>query len=253
MKSIWQYLTITVFMILSFQYCTAQDIQMDRPKEIVNTDSTEIQKNIVQDIRNRFGSNIKMRMSSVNSKGIISGLSGFELNKDLTATDPRKRAFQFLEMNKDILRIENPREQFEISQHDPECNDEDCVTLEQVEKGVMVFGGHVEFRFIRDSSGVMEIEGFRSHICPDTRGINTFPAISEERVRQIALGDSICKGFSPSLNPAPFLCIKEYNQVFRLVWLVNIKNINICESKVYDFTIDANDGKVLWAGCYKRP
>jgi Zn-dependent metalloprotease len=246
------YLIVFIFLVYA-QYCPAHN-EPGRNRNTFknsNSDSTEIQKQTVQSIKQRFGPDVIIRMD-VKSNGVINGLLGKGLNKGLTETDPQRRALQFLELNKDLFLIENPKEQLQIANTDPATMGTHSIYIEQVEKGLKVFGGSYVFNFIKDSDGIPQITGFIGNFRPMARGMNTTPSISAEQAVQIAMGDSVCQGKNPSLSRDPWLYIREFNRQLKLVWYFSLKGINSCESNKYFFIIDAQNGKVLWAGCYNE-
>ncbi len=241
---------ILASMSLIFARYGISQVDSGREPEIApkpNRDSTEIQKQTVQAIMERYGPDL--RGLSVNSKGIVYGFFGSNLNKGLTAKDPKGRVFQFLEINKDILKIENPKKQLRFVDYDRTELKFPDVSLEQVENDVLVWGGLYNFRFIKDSSGVYQIRTFMGNFFPEASAINTKPSISADRALQIAFEDTICREENPSLDRAPTLYIRDYDKQLKLVWSVNLNGINTCETKIYIFNIDAQSGKVLASGC----
>lgn len=244
---------IIIALLLFTRNCPAQNTSSKNLDTLQssNYDSTEIQKQTVQSINQRFGPDIKRL--DVKPNGVINSLISKGLNKRLTETDPEKRVLQFLEMNKDILHIENVKEQITILKNDQKLTDRLNIAVPQVENNIHVIDGVFFFSLSKNPSGVTLIDGLSGRFCPEARGICTIPAINAQAAEQVALTDTICIGQNPTLDGSPLLRIKLYKDQAKLVWFVSLKNIYSCKSGTYDFYIDAQDGTVLGTRCFEMP
>jgi hypothetical protein len=205
-----------------------------------NPDTTDAQRATLRLIWERFGINC-----CVNRNGVLTGLFGDRINLGLTSNDPVERVYQFLERNRDLLNLENPREELLLKRCSRNDNGTGHVHLYQKANGIIVNGSFYHFIFTTDpdSQGIRlyELEGA---YYPEARFINTIPAISQAQAESIAVHDPRHNGAIPNIRNTKLL-IMGIDGSLRLVWQMAVTNGAFGGSAGY--IIDAQSGAILAA------
>jgi len=208
---------------------------------VTQCDSTDVQKTIIRKIKDRFGIN-----AGVDKSGAISICNDY-LSLPLTEGEPLERIYQFLEQNRDIFQLENPRQELRLRYaYSPPRARIRLVdfSFDQIE----VRGGHVGIGLSADSLSLDSLFVIRigCRIFPQARSVNTTPTIKKEQAIDIALSDTAHTGIPPEIypnranvGPDPQLIIQIRDDIPHLVWPVHVY---VGGPTYY---IDAHTGEVL--------
>jgi hypothetical protein len=187
----------------------------------------------------------------VDQNGVLIGLRNEHINIGLTSNDPVERVYQFLEINRDLLHLENPREELPVKSFD--CSDSGAcyVRLYQKANGIVVEGSYYRFALIptpdRQGLRLYDLDGA---YYPEARQINPVPAISRAQADSIALSDPAHENTRAEASGADKLIICGFDDGLHLVWRVGIINGGYGGSASY--LIDANTGIILKSGTALR-
>jgi hypothetical protein len=207
-------------------------------------DSTEVQRQMVRLVIARFGLVIPCGEGlGVNRDGIVTGIRARAINRGLTAIDPTERAYQFLELHRDLFGLENPRQELVV-----ERSTTRTVVFQQMANGIPVILGRSLIRLapvgysfhIRPDSNL--IEEFGGEIYPEARNVNPNPAVSREQAIAIAQSDTAHGGQATEVSGAR-LYIAKFNEGCRLVWRLGLSGGGHGGAGLY--FIDAQTGDIL--------
>lgn len=164
---------------------------------------------------------------------------GSPLSTSLDDSEFVKKAFAFLEGNKEHYKIANPRTEFVV---EGEINENGWCTviLDQVNNGVKVENGYFSVNFRHN--GPLSFNNIIGFYDPEARKINTSPAIGEEQAERIALADSKHKDTKPEISSIELL-IGRIDGDLRLFWSVGLINGGGVGS--WNYRVDAQTGKIL--------
>ncbi len=212
-------------------------------------DSTEVQKQVVDTIIHRFQmtrwEGIRINVDKDGKVGYISRIVG---NTGITSSDLIEGTFQFLEKNRDLFDIENPRLEFVFERIDTSyghTGKEINVGLSQVENGIEFLYHFSGFRanFQPDSAGNYKLYSIFASIYPEARTINPKPTISAEMAKEIALNDSVNIGCDPKVAREPTLCFCKFDECIYLAWeTLILGKVGLCGGT---YLIDAHSGNIL--------
>ena len=162
-----------------------------------------------------------------------------DLSNGIDATDPLETVYQFFEANKDIYKLVDPRRELLPVGFKNGIEPVRTIKLRQVVDGVRVNSRGFVTRFGSDKK-LCYVDG---QIDPDARQVNTTPAISEERAKEIAVADQRTKrALKPSIAEAELL-IGRFDNKMRLVWHLGLtEGVGVGSWYYY---IDAHSGKVM--------
>jgi len=207
-------------------------------------DSSEVQRQMVRLVIGRFGLVIPCGEGlGVNRDGIVTGIRARAINRGLTALDPTERAYQFLELHRDLFGLENPRQELVVERASARA-----VRFRQMANGIPVILGRsllsvaptgYTLHMWPDSNLLKEFEGA---VFPEARNVNTTPAVSREQAIAIAQSDT-AHGGQPTEVSVADLYIAKFDDGCRLVWRLGISGGGYGGAGIY--MIDAHSGAIL--------
>jgi hypothetical protein len=236
-KEIILLLLLSVF-VTSSQAFNKIELKPDSSSNSANTDSTDIQREMVRNLVHRFGFGPNWRYCGyfigVDHLGKIRGLRGIPFYPDSTSR-LTEWAYNFLETNRNDLGIENPQQELLLSRKFPRV-----VRMQQVVNGVKVLNGFVQFELDSDTSSIaIDLYSY----FPEARNINSTPSIDSLQAFSIALDDPV-NDTIPSVAHNAKLIIAKFNDGFHLVWDFFITGGGYFNGGS-EFFIDAHDGSIL--------
>jgi hypothetical protein len=204
------------------------------------SDSTDIQREMVRSLAERFGLGTNWANCGysigVDRAGRVTGLNGIQFRPDST-NSMSEWAYRFLETNRDIFDIENPRQELPLSK-----NAHGTVEMYQVVNSIKVLNAYVQFGLNSDAS-VAYID-FSCY--PEARNVNTTPSIDSLQAFSIARSDPQNENH-PAKPLKAKLMIAKFNNDFHLVWTFILSGGGYFDGESRYF-IDAHDGSVLKIG-----
>jgi len=158
------------------------------------------------------------------------------LNKGITASDPLERCYQFFELHKELLALDNPREDMVVK-----VQREETIRFYQYFKGIKTHNSHSIHFNPKDGN---DIVGYSASPDPEVRSVDTNYEISKEQAQQIAVAH--CQTLHPDLimtsTQEPELQINRFESGCRLIWKVIVFR---GMEPYYSYSIDAHNGEVL--------
>jgi len=171
----------------------------------------------------------------LDKNGIPISIEG-ELSKGITAIDPVEMAYQFFELNKDLYRIESPRDELIVKGIIEGGELGTTIKLGQVVGGIRVDSRG----FILQYGRAKKLWCVDGQIDPDARQVDATPKITFEQAFQIALADTLDHGPKPvPLNQE--LVIMRFKDGLHLVWDFGMNTGRL----PWHYTIDAHTGEIL--------
>jgi Zn-dependent metalloprotease len=232
-----KYVTASLIMIFSLflfllVLSSESNRQISSPKTTLDDSVTIRIQNVKALAISRFGDRIKF-----DDDGIPVEIEG-DLSKGITAKGAADQSYQFFEINKDIIGIQNPR---------------DVLIVDDVHfEGAIVVKLHLEISRIRIPSNftlTFTKEGilyrYSGGIDPEARKIDLHPAISEEQAIEITLNDSKAYHTTTENAKSLGLTIGRFDDgILKLTWMINVRKFDSVAFD-YNYCIDAKTGKIL--------
>jgi len=210
--------------------------------DLNQSDSTDAQRATVQKIRGRFG----ITNAPVDKNGVITGIRDYLDNYiplPMAGDDQLEWVYQFVDQNRDIFQLENPRQELSLRYSTTSRNGLVSFDFDQVVNGIKIRNGFLGMLIIPDSA---IIKSMNCKIFPQARSVNTTPNITREQAIDIALSDTAHTGIPPEIypnranvGPDPQLIIQIRDDIPHLVWPVHVY---VGGPTYY---IDAHSGEVL--------
>ena len=235
-------LKIVLWLSIIFLLTTSNAFSQNRP----TPDSTDIQRQVVRTIVERFG--FRQNDGSgfaVNNHGILTGIRGEGINVGLTSNDPVERVYQFWEHNQDLLQIQNPREELVIPNFRRYPNGSIIVYVDQMVSGVKVLKGGYIIDLKSDSSRtwITQITSNSHGYLPQARNINTIPTIDSLEAGRIAMNDAD-NGSGKTRASNYQLWIANFNDEPHLIWRLGTGGA-VAREASFIYMIDAHTGTIL--------
>jgi Zn-dependent metalloprotease len=184
-------------------------------------------------VEQEFGAHLWLRFSENGTPYDIGG----DLNRGITATEPKEKVYQLFELHKDVFGILNPREElvdFKAKTFWKNGNVQSAV-IYQYYDGIKIYGGHYGIGF--DQQG--NIRNCGGDLYPEARQVNTVPSISEEQVQEIALNNPHTKRSPSGRIYSTDLLIYVIKGQPHLTW-------KVCIEYYACYFIDAHTGEMLY-------
>ena len=159
-----------------------------------------------------------------------------DLNKGITASDRIERCYQFFELHKELLALDNPREDIVI-----QVEHEGAIRFFQYFKGIKTNNQHTIHFSPKDENDII---GYTASPDPEVRSVDTNYEISKEQAQQIAVAH--CQTLHPDLKISstqePELLIDRFEDGCKLIWKL-VAGFSAYPS--YYYSIDAHNGEIL--------
>lgn len=216
-------------------------------------DSTEIQKQIVDLVYNRFhflrGYGIPVQ---INKDGILINFEGEHINLGLTSSDPVERANRFFERNQDLFQIHDSRSELVFRGKHQYPNGFGIIDFDQIVGGAKVYFGGYRIQFKSDSISTNLISMYSIGIgyVPAARDIHPIPTIDSLEAGRIAQADPDNNGFRTYTGNYELYVSSTYDGIHKfddgrvhLIWLFGLGGGIFSGSAIY--IVDAHTGEIL--------
>ena len=179
----------------------------------------------------------KLESLKLTDNGIPRSIWG-DLDKEITSGDKLDKCYQFFELHKELLEIQNPREEIKFRVH---VNN--TFRFDQYYKGIKTEGTHsIHF----DLKGGDNIVGYTASPDPEAYSVDVNYTISPAQAQSTAV--DTCKVLHPdekiSSSSLPELLIKKKDNSDKLVWKV-VVNRGEYDLAFYHCFVDASTGDII--------
>jgi hypothetical protein len=214
-------------------------------RPVVPAGYNEIQKAVFNKFNDRFKIHSGYAVE-INTDGIITNIKTILINNGLTTDDPVERAYQFFELQKDLLQITDPRRELILSDLICSENGSGWMHFDQIVGGVKVYLGGCNIYF--DSTGTeltqFDID-YGTGILPKIHELNPIPVIDSFEAVRIVQADTVYGKNKQGVSCQGIWIANSYSRLrkfpdsgIHLVWRIK----TYCKM----FSIDAHSGKIIF-------